>query len=55
MLQSERSPYKQEKNEAQEFLHKQTFDQSAAIAALSALAMSGNLDSGGGLTLFKGV
>ncbi|CAE7602693.1 Dnah1 [Symbiodinium sp. CCMP2456] len=35
----------------QEFLHKQTFDQSAAIAALSALAMSGNLDSGGGLAL----
>mmetsp|Transcript_357 Transcript_357/g.959 ORF Transcript_357/g.959 Transcript_357/m.959 type:complete len:1144 (-) Transcript_357:162-3593(-) len=34
-----------------EFLHKQTFDQSAAIAALASLAMSGNLDSGGGLAL----
>lgn len=39
------------KNTPLEFLHKQTFDQSAAIAALSALAMSGNLDSGGGLAL----
>ena len=32
-------------------MHKQTFDQSAAIAALASLAMSGNLDSGGGLAL----
>ncbi|CAJ1384340.1 unnamed protein product [Effrenium voratum] len=32
-------------------VHKQTFDQSAAIAALAALANSGNLDSGGGLAL----